>query len=105
METNNMTEVEILTSPQMSRSFDAFSRAMGKSSAVRPLVHDDDAVNFCNAKLGQSHLPWYLRPSYDSDTLKVDSASHIKAGTLAALAERLTVDPPGERLCYSNCDG
>jgi son of sevenless-like protein len=105
METNNMTEVEILTSPQMSRSFDAFSRAMAKSSAVQPLVHDDDTVNFCNAKLGQSHLPWYLRPSYDSDTLKVDSAGHIKAGTLPALVERLTVDPPGERLCYSNCDG
>lgn len=101
METNNMTEVEILTSPQMSGSFDAFSRAM-KSY---PFVHDDDSLNFCNAKLGQSHLPWYLRPSYNSDTLKVDSAGHIKAGTLPALVERLTVDLPGEQLRHSDCDG
>jgi len=105
METNNMTEVEILTSPQMSGSFDAFSRAMANSSAIQSLVHDNDALNFCNAKLGQSHLPWYLRPSYDSDTLKVDSAGHIKAGTLLALVERLTVDPPGEQLFHYNCDG
>ena len=105
METNSMTEVEILTSPQMSGSFDAFSRATGKSSGVQPFTHDDDAMSFYNAKLGQSHLPWYLRPSYDSDTLKVDSAGHIKAGTLPALVERLTaIDPPREQLCHSNFD-
>jgi son of sevenless-like protein len=42
METNNMTEVEILTSPQMSGSFDAFSRVTGGASgeAPQPFAHD-----------------------------------------------------------------
>lgn len=91
-----MTEVEILTSPQMSGSFDAFSRAMS-GEARQPFVDDNDALNFYNAKLGQSHLPWYLRPSYNSDTLKVDPEGQVKAGTLPALIERLTIDPPGKQ--------
>jgi son of sevenless len=99
IETHNMTEVDILTSSQMSGSLNAFSRTMGKTSGenCRPFGHDENALNFYNAKLGQSHLPWYLRPSYNSDTLKVDSGGRIKAGTLPALVERLTADPPGEQ--------
>lgn len=91
-----MTEVDILTSPQMSGSLDTFSRATGKMSgeSLQPFAHDNDALNFYNAKLGQSHLPWYLRPSYNSDTLKVDPEGRVKAGTLPALVERLTTDPP-----------
>jgi son of sevenless len=100
METNNLSEVEILTSPQMSDSFSAFSRATGKTSEekLELCAHDDDdAMNFSNAKLAQSHLPMYLRPSYNSDTLKVDPEGRVKAGTLPALVERLTVNPPGGR--------
>jgi son of sevenless-like protein len=98
LETNNMTEVEILTSPHMSGSFDPFSRATENMNGQThvPLANDDDSLNFYNSKLAQSYLPWYLRPSYNSDTLKVDSAGNVKAGTLSALVERLTVDPPGE---------
>jgi son of sevenless len=99
METNNMTEVEILTSPQMSGSFDAFSRAM----SGKPFAHNNDALNFYNAKLRQSHLPWYLRPSYDSGTLKVDPEGQVKAGTLPALIERLIIDPPGKQHSYNHC--
>ena len=91
-----MTEVDILTSPQMSGSFDAFSRTTGKLSGEQPR-YDNDAMNFYNAKLAQSHLPWYLRPSYNSDTLKVDPEGRIRAGTLSALVERLTVDPPSKQ--------
>lgn len=91
IETNNPVEVTILSSPQMSGSFDAFTKQMGKKSgdSVR---EDDYAMNFYHTKLGQSHLPWYLRPSYTSDTLKVDSEGRVRAGTLTALVERLTVD-------------
>lgn len=101
-----MTEVEILTSPQMSGSFDAFARTKGKISE-ESFGHDNDALNFYNARLGQSHLPWYLRPSFTSEILKVDQEGRVKAGTLAALVERLTVDSQCEmtlKLLYTNAD-
>lgn len=75
----------------MSGSFDAFARQKGRD--VEGFAYDDDAMNFYNARLGQSHLPWYLRPIYTSDQLKIDSEGRIKAGTLPALVERLTTDP------------
>lgn len=93
VETNNPIEVDILTSPQMSGSFDSLL-SVGNSSIgdVKPFARDESALNFHSSRLGQSHLPWYLRPTYDSDMLKVDSEGRIKGGTLSALVERLTVD-------------
>ena len=93
VETNNLIEVDILTRPQMPRPFDSLL-SIGKASTVdvKPFARDQAALNFHNARLGQSHLPWYLRPTYDSDVLKVDSEGRIKGGTLSALVERLTVD-------------
>src|SRR5882762_70130 len=57
-------------------TFDAFSRVTGKSTGemLQAFAQDDDALNFYNAQLEQSYLPSYLRPCYNSDTLKADSA-------------------------------
>lgn len=64
--------------------------------SLRPFSDEEDALNFEKAELGQTHLPWYLRPSYNSATLKVDSKGLVRAGTIDALIEKLTVDPISE---------
>jgi son of sevenless-like protein len=91
MGANDMKEVEILTSPQISGSFNAFSRTLIKKSdeVIQPFT--PDAVSD-SANSEQFHLPWYLRPSYSSDTLQIGPQGRVKAGTLSALIERLTED-------------
>ena len=60
---------------------------------VRQLTGDDDAQAFHNAKIAQARLPWYLQPSYSSDDIKLEYDGSVRAGTLAALVEKLTVEP------------
>lgn len=64
-----------------------------RADKVRQLTGDDDAQAFHNAKLAQARLPWYLQPSYSADEIKLEYDGSVRAGTLAALVERLTVDP------------
>lgn len=71
----------------------SLSRTSGSGDSLRPFSDDEDALHFDSAGLGQLHLPWYLRPSYTSETLKVDAKGHVRAGTIYALVEKLTVDP------------
>ncbi|KAI0068002.1 ras GEF [Artomyces pyxidatus] len=60
---------------------------------IKQLTGDDDAQAFHNAKLAQANLPWYLRPKYGDDEIKLDYDGTVKAGTLPALVERLVIDP------------
>lgn len=64
-----------------------------RADKVRQLTGDDDAQAFHNAKSAQARLPWYLQPSYSADEIKLEYDGSVRAGTLAALVERLTVDP------------
>ena len=64
-----------------------------RSDKVKQLTGDDDAQAFHNARLAQASLPWFLQPSYTSDDIKMDYDGSVRAGTLLALLERLTVDP------------
>ncbi|TDL26433.1 ras GEF [Rickenella mellea] len=64
-----------------------------RSDKVKQLTGDDDAQAFHNAKLAQASLPWYLRPSYSAEDIKLEYDGGVRAGTLTALIERLTVDP------------
>ncbi|KAF7970865.1 hypothetical protein HWV62_22678 [Athelia sp. TMB] len=76
-----------------SASSDSLSRTSVSGDSLRPFSDDEDALNFEKAELGQLTRPWYLRPSYTSDTLKVDGKGIVRAGTIGALVEKLTVDP------------
>ena len=60
---------------------------------IKQLTGDDDAQAFHNAKLAQANLPWYLRPKYSDDEIKLEYDGSVKAGTLPALVERLVIDP------------
>ena len=64
-----------------------------RSDKVKQLTGDDDAQAFHNARLAQAALPWFLQPSYTRDDIKMDYDGSVRAGTLSALVERLTVDP------------
>ena len=60
---------------------------------VWPITGVDDAQAFHNARLVQAGQPWYLRPAYLGDEIKLDCDGSVTAGTLEALVERLTVEP------------
>lgn len=87
-----MTEIDKFVSPQVSDAFSPVANTTN-GAAIHPIAQDDDAPNIYTVKLGQPHLPWFLRPSYTPDVLKVDPEGRVKAGTLLALVERLTADP------------
>ena len=64
-----------------------------RSDKIRQLTGDKDAQAFHNARQAQAAQPWYLRPSYTVDDIKLEYDGTVRAGTLSALVERLTVDP------------
>ena len=66
---------------------------MRRSDKVLKLTGDDDAQAFHNSRFAQESLPWYLKPSYSSDDIKMEYDMSVRAGTLSALVERLTADP------------
>jgi son of sevenless-like protein len=53
----------------------------------------EDDLTFFNMRIALTHLPWYLRPPYTFDQLKVGTDGTVKAGTLFALMEKLTAEP------------
>jgi hypothetical protein len=81
--------------PDLYRSIDVETvRSPGRrSDKIKQLTGDDDAQAFHNARLAQASLPWFLRPSYTNDEIKMEYDGSVRAGTLSALVERLTVDP------------
>jgi hypothetical protein len=57
------------------------------------------------ARHSQANLPWYLRPKYAWEELKVDSEGIVMAGTVQALIERLLLDDLStysKFYCYKN---
>lgn len=65
------------------------SPRMGK---VKQITGDDVAEKIATARVTQAMLPWYLRTSYLDNELKMEFDGVVKAGTLAALVERLTAE-------------
>jgi len=68
---------------------------------VAQITGDDDAQAFHNAKMAQANLPWYLKPRHDNGDIKLEYDGTVIAGTIAALIERLTVDPLSK--CCGSC--
>ena len=87
----------------MTKSFDAFHRVALQSPALRtgriktPIKEATPALPFLSAspqtcKKSQTVSAWFLRPTYDHDDINLDHDGVVKAGTLPALVERLTLD-------------
>jgi son of sevenless len=64
-----------------------------KPTKVGRITGDTNAERFATVKQAQLTAPWYLLPSYGENDIRLESDGSVKAGTLAALVEHLTVDP------------
>lgn len=98
IDSSNPADASSLTTPDLYKSFDypegvRSPLGKGRMGKVKQLTGDDDAQAFHNAKVAQASLPWYLRPTYSADEIKLEYDGSVRAGTLHALVERLTVDP------------
>lgn len=102
IESNNLTEIDNFSkSPVVAESFDAFHRVALQSPPLRtgrvktpnrePILPLPSAPGQ-NKKKGHSTSTWFLRPMYDDDDISLDCDGTVKAGTLSALVERLTLD-------------
>ena len=49
-----------------------------------------DAPTHIIDKLNAKTKPWYLRPNYEESEIQIDPDGKVRAGTVAALVERLT---------------
>jgi hypothetical protein len=67
-----------------------------RSDKVRHFFGDENAQKYVDAKAAQSGSQWYLRPLYMDDELTSEADGTVKAGTLRALVERLTLDAISE---------
>ena len=107
IESNNLTEIDNFSkSPVVAESFDAFHRVALQSpplkkgrvktsnrdsvtplpSAAFPPASEQTGKKVCAVPA------WFLRPTYDDDHINFDYDGTVKAGTLPALVERLTLD-------------
>ena len=107
IESNDVTEIENFSkSPIVAESFDAFHRVALQSPALRtgrvktPIKETLPpflSTTFPSAspqacKKNRTASAWFLRPTYDDDEISLDYDDTVKAGTLPALVERLTLD-------------
>jgi len=107
IESNNVTEIENFSkSPIVTESFDAFHRVALQSPALRTgrvktptkeTIPPLPSATFPLAlgktgKKTRTASTWFLRPTYNDDDINLDYDGTVKAGTLPALVERLTLD-------------
>ena len=104
IESNNVTEIDNFSkSPVVTESFDAFHRVALQSPALRtgrvktPIKETTQPFPCSSAspetcKKSRTVPTWFLRPTYDDDDINLDYDGTVKAGTLPALVERLTLD-------------
>jgi son of sevenless-like protein len=102
IESNDVTEIENFSkSPMVTESFDAFHRVALQSPALRtgriktPIRETMQPLPSASGQTGKKNRvvsSWFLRPTYDDDDINLDYDGTVKAGTLPALIERLTLD-------------
>lgn len=72
------------------------SRGRLSSPATSTASSAISAAALRQARLSQSNIPWYLRPKYAWEELKLDAEGVVVAGTVQALIERLLLDDLSE---------
>ena len=106
IESNDVTEIDNFSkSPIVTGSFDAFHRVALQSPALRtgrvktpgretlqPFPSATFPTSSVQAGKNRNASTWFLRPTYDDDDVNLDYDGTVKAGTLPALVERLTLD-------------
>lgn len=107
IESNNIAEIDTFSkSPVVTEAFDAFHRVALQSPPLRtgrvktpnwdtmpPLPSGTfPSTPDLTGKRDRAVPIWFLRPTYDDDDINLDYNGTVKAGTLPALVERLTLD-------------
>lgn len=69
-------------------------RPVGSGSKIHKMLGGDVPPHIL-IKLTSESKPWYLRPNYDQSEIIIDPDGGVKAGTPAALVERLTAHEHG----------
>ncbi|TFK56485.1 ras GEF [Heliocybe sulcata] len=90
MERSNVAEPDDLSAGEMDDIIVTPLRR--RSDKVKQLTGDEDAQRYHNMKIAALHMPWYLKPDYKDEEVKLQEGTVI-AGTLEALVERLTMEP------------
>ncbi|KAA1471413.1 ras GEF [Dentipellis sp. KUC8613] len=96
IQARDLEELDILASPDIASPVEpapAPRPLNPRRGKIKQLTGDDDAQALYNAKIAQANLPWYLRPKYSEDEIKLDGDGNVQSGTLPALVERLVSDP------------
>ncbi|TFY69536.1 hypothetical protein EVJ58_g335 [Rhodofomes roseus] len=62
----------------------------------------DDAPSHIIEKINADSKPWYLRPNYDKTEIMMEPDGSVRAGTPAALVERLTAHEQGDTAFNQN---
>lgn len=105
IESHNTAELDVFAHSPL-ESVDAFSRLALKSplpqeatTRMRPLMLRTNGVSSDRMSPALSPIPsprlassWFMRPSYDEDDMKLDYDGTVKAATMPAIVERLTLD-------------
>ena len=74
-------------------------RGAGKGNKLMKILGPETPQHYIT-KLNAEQKPWYLRPNYDQSEILIDSADgSVRAGTQAALVERLTAHESGGNSC------
>jgi son of sevenless-like protein len=67
------------------------SRGPGAGAADKLLrVLGDPPPTHIIDRINAKTKPWYLRPNYEDSEIQIDPDGKVRAGTVAALVERLT---------------
>ncbi|PCH40158.1 ras GEF [Wolfiporia cocos MD-104 SS10] len=79
------------------------AKPRGGAAAAKILkILGDDAPKHILQKLNADSKPWYLRPNYDQSEILMEPDGTVRAGTPAALVERLTAHEHGDTTFNQN---
>jgi son of sevenless-like protein len=86
--------------PHAEQSLASIDESKGKRTSV-PVSTASSALSAAalhQARLAQASIPWYLRPKYTWEELKLDNDGSVIGGTVQALIERLLIQSPSRFL-------
>jgi hypothetical protein len=76
--------------------FDGKVLPMPRPGKVKQITGDDEAETIYITKAAQASCPWFMKPIHGDDQIKVEFDGSVTVGTLAALVEKLTLEPLSE---------
>lgn len=104
VERSNVAEPDDLSAGEAEELLGGARPHKGRPDKVKQLTGDEDAQRYHNAKVAALRMPWYLKPDYKEEDVKLNADGSVLAGTLEALVECLTIEPisKNQDMLYQN---